>query len=103
MIKGIKICGVSDLETLKYIINHPYPPKFIGFISNYKKSKRYIDFDLLKKLTDFKNGKISFVSVLVDPDDEILEKIKDLQIDYYQLYDVDPERTKLIKKNIIKK
>jgi len=103
MIKGIKICGVSDLETLKYIINHPYPPKFIGFISNYKKSKRYIDFDLLKKLTDFKNGKISFVSVLVDPDDEILEKIKDLQIDYYQLYDVDPERTKLIKKKYNKK
>ena len=26
MIKGIKICGVSDLETLRFIVNHPYPP-----------------------------------------------------------------------------
>ena len=32
-----------------------------------------------------------------------LEKIKDFKFDYYQLYDVDPERTKFIKKNIIKK
>ena len=50
MLKGIKICGVSDLETLNYIINHPYPPKFIGFISNYRKSKRFVEFKKLKKL-----------------------------------------------------
>jgi phosphoribosylanthranilate isomerase len=35
--------------------------------------------------------------VLVNPDDEILEKIKNLKFDYYQLYDVNPETTKLIK------
>ena len=103
MIKGVKICGVSNLETLKYIINHPYPPQFIGFITNYKKSKRFVEFNTLKKLTDFKNNKVSYVSVLVDPDDEILEKIKDLHLDYYQLYDVDPERTKLIKNKYNKK
>ena len=34
--------------------------------------------------------------MLVDPDDEILEKIKDFNFDYYQLYDVTPERTKEI-------
>ena len=39
MIKGVKICGVSDPETLSYIINHPYPPDYIGFISNFKKVK----------------------------------------------------------------
>ena len=39
MVKGIKICGVSDKETLEYILNHSNPPKFIGFITNYKKSK----------------------------------------------------------------
>ena len=44
------------------------------------------------------NGKINFVSVLVDPDDKILEKIKNLKFDYLQLYDVDPNRTKFIKK-----
>ena len=35
--------------------------------------------------------------MLVSPNDEILEKIKDLNFDYYQLYDVSPEKTKIIK------
>ena len=35
--------------------------------------------------------------MLVNPNDEILEKIKDLNFDYYQLYDVDPKRTEEIK------
>ena len=35
--------------------------------------------------------------MLVNPKDEILEKIKDLNFDYYQLYDVDPKRTEEIK------
>ena len=103
MIKGVKICGVSNLETLKYIINHPFPPKFIGFITNYKTSKRFVEFNVLEKLTSFKNNKVSYVSVLVNPDDEILEKIKNLNLDYYQLYDVNPERTKLIKNKYNKK
>ncbi len=103
MIKGVKICGVSNLKTLKYIINHPNPPQFIGFITNYKKSKRFVEFNILEKLTSFKNNKVNYVSVLVNPDDEILEKIKDLKLDYYQLYDVDPERTKLIKTKYNKK
>ena len=98
MIKSVKICGVSDLKTLKYIIDHPCPPKYIGFITNYKKSKRYVEFNKLKELTNMNNGKINFVSVLVDPDDKILEKIKNLKFDYLQLYDVDPNRTKFIKK-----
>ena len=97
MVKGIKICGVSDLETLNYIINHKFPPRFIGFITNYKKSRRYIEYEKLKVLAKEKRNEINFVSVLVDPDDQILEKIKDLNFDYYQLYDVSPERTKIIK------
>ena len=97
MIKGIKICGVSDLKTLNYIIKHPYPPQFIGFITNYKKSKRYVEFEKLKELINIDKKGINFVSVLVNPDDEILEMIKNLKFDYYQLYDVNPETTKLIK------
>jgi len=38
MIKGCKICGVSDFKILNFIINHSHPPQFIGFICNYKKS-----------------------------------------------------------------
>ncbi len=98
MIKGIKICGVSDPEILDYIINHPHPPDYVGFIANYKKSKRYINYEKLEKLINVEKKNISFVSVLVDPDNEYLEKIKKLNFDYYQLYDVDPKRTREIKK-----
>ena len=49
-----KICGVKDINTLKYIINHKYPPKFIGFIVNYKKSKRYVKIEKLKELISIK-------------------------------------------------
>ena len=98
MIKDLKICGVSDPKTLNYILNHPNPPKFIGFITNYKKSKRYVEYENLKNLININKKQTNFVSVLVDPSDELLEKIKDLNFDYYQLYDVDPIRTVEIKK-----
>ena len=45
-----KICGISDPQTLNYIINHNVPPKFVGFICNYPRSKRNINFENLKKL-----------------------------------------------------
>ena len=94
-----KICGVKESITLNYIINHKNPPKFVGFITNYAKSKRYIEYENLKKLTDVEKKGINFVSVLVNPDEEILEKIKNLNFDYYQLYDVSAEKTKSIKEN----
>ena len=97
MVKGIKICGVSDLETLNYIVNHQFPPRFVGFISNYKKSKRYVEYEKLKKLVNIKKKETSFVAVLVDPDNKILGQIKELSFDFYQLYDVSPEKTKIIK------
>ena len=98
MIKDLKICGISDPETLNYILNHPHPPKFIGFITNYKKSKRYVEYENLKNLVNVNKNQTNFVSVLVNPANELLEKIKDLNFDYYQLYDVDPIRTMKIKK-----
>ena len=50
MIKGCKICGVSDPDTLNFIVNHPYPPKFVGFICNYQKSSRYVEVKKLNEL-----------------------------------------------------
>ena len=99
MIKGLKICGVSDPDTLEFILNHPFPPNYIGFITNYKKSKRYVSYEKLKELLKVDKKNINFVSVMVKPDDFFLEKIEDLNFDYYQLYDVSPERTKKIKRN----
>ena len=39
----------------------------------------------------------------MDPDDNILEEIKNLPFDYYQLYDCDPIKTQSIKKKYRKK
>ena len=103
MIKDCKICGISDPFTLKYLINHPSPPRFIGFICNYKKSPRYIEIDKLKDLVNISKKNINFVAVLVKPDNEILEKIKDLNFDYYQIYDCNPIEIEFIKKKYKKK
>ena len=103
MIKGLKICGVSDPETLNYILNHNHKPTMIGFITNYEKSKRFVKLEKLKDLINIDKKQVKFVSVLVNPDNEILEKIKDLNFDYYQLYDVNPTRTKEIKSKFKKK
>ena len=87
MIKGCKICGISDPNTLNFIINHPHPPRFVGFICNYPKSSRYVEYENLKKLLKINPKKSYYVAVLVKPNREILEKIQKLPFDYYQLYD----------------
>ena len=103
MIKGCKICGIKDSDTLNFIVNHPYPPKFIGFICNYPKSSRYVKFDSLKKLLNIHKNKSEFVAVLVRPNNEILEEIKNLPFDYYQLYDCTLDEIKFIKQKYKKK
>ena len=101
--KGCKICGISDLETLNFIINHQFQPQFIGFICNYKKSSRYVEVEKLNELLKLDKKNSYFVAVLVKPDEDILEKIKHLPFDYYQLYDCTPEEIKEIKKKYDKK
>jgi phosphoribosylanthranilate isomerase len=103
MIKGSKICGISDLNTLNFIINHSYPPQFIGFICNYKKSSRYVEVEKLNELLKLDKKKSKFVAVLVKPDEDILEKIKHLPFDYYQIYDCTAEEIKEIKQKYNKK
>ena len=98
MILKSKICGVSDPATLKYIVNHNYPPKFVGFITNYPKSKRFVPLEKLKELLKIDKKNSNYVSILVDPDDQILEQIKDLPFDYYQLYNCTPVKTEAIKR-----
>ena len=103
MIKGSKICGIFDLDTLNFIINHPYPPQFIGFICNYKKSSRYVEIKKLNNLLTVDKKKSNFVAVLVKPNEDILEKIKYLPFDYYQIYDCTPEEIRVIKNRYNKK
>ena len=103
MIKGCKICGISDLNTLNFLINHTYPPKFIGFICNYPKSSRYVGYENLENLLNINPKKSCYVAVLVKPSIEILEKIKNFPFDYYQLYDCTPREIKEIKEKYQKK
>ena len=98
-----KICGVSDTKILNYIINHKFPPQFIGFIVNYPKSKRFVEINKLKNLININKKKSKFVAVLVKPTDEILKKIQYLKFDYYQIYDCTPEEIDHIKKRYKKK
>ena len=99
----LKICGISDIKTLEYLTDHPLSPAYIGFITNYPKSRRFVELNALKDLlkVDKKNSK--YVAVLVKPNAKILEEIKGLPFDYYQLYDCSPEEVQSIKVNYNKK
>ena len=103
MIQPCKICGISDSKTLEFLTSHPTPPKMIGFICNWPKSKRFVEHDKLKELLKVDKRKSEYVAVLVKPSENILEKIKDLPFDYYQLYDCNPSEVKSIKEKYNKK
>jgi phosphoribosylanthranilate isomerase len=99
----VKICGISDPITLKFLTEHPHSPKFIGFIVNYPKSRRYVEINKLKDLLKIDKKNSSYVAVLVGPDTKILEEIKNLPFDYYQVYDCEPKEIKDIKEVYNKK
>ena len=103
MTLSCKICGISDSKTLEFLTSHPTPPKMIGFICNWPKSKRFVEHDKLKELLKVDKRKSEYVAVLVKPSENILEKIKDLPFDYYQLYDCNPSEVKSIKEKYNKK
>ncbi|MDB9736361.1 phosphoribosylanthranilate isomerase [Candidatus Pelagibacter sp.] len=103
MIQPCKICGISDSKTLEFLTSHPTPPKMIGFICNWPKSKRFVERNKLKELLKVDKKKSEYVAVLVKPNEDILERIKDLPFDYYQLYDCTPAEVKSIKEKYNKK
>ena len=98
-----KICGVSDSKVLNFIVCYKYPPQFIGFILNYKKSKRYVNKEKLRELLKIRKKQSLYVAVLVDPEKNLLEEIKDLPFDYYQLYDCSLKKIQTIKEKYNKK
>jgi phosphoribosylanthranilate isomerase len=99
----LKICGISDSKTLQYLTGHSNPPQYIGFIVNYLKSKRFVEYDHLKELLKIDKNNSKYVAVLVKPDNDLLEKIKNLPFDYYQVYDCTPTEIKSIRKKYNKK
>ena len=98
-----KICGIKDKSTLNFIISHKYAPRFIGFICNYPKSHRNLKLKNLISLINVKKKKVKFVAVLVSPKLSLLKKITKLNFDYFQLYNVSPKKTLIIKKKFKQK
>ena len=98
-----KICGVSDSRTLNFLINHIYSPELIGFIVNYPKSKRFVKKDKLQELLRIDKKKSFYVAVLIDPNNDTLEDIKELPFDYYQLYNCSVYKVNKIKEKYKKK
>ena len=98
-----KICGISDPETLKYLTNHSNSPEYIGFIVNYPKSKRFVEYNHLKDLLKIDKNNSKYVAVLVKPNEEILKKIENLPFDYYQIYDCTPAEIRSIRKRYNRK
>jgi phosphoribosylanthranilate isomerase len=98
-----KICGISDSETLRYLTEHPNPPQYIGFIVNFSKSKRFVEADKLKKLLKVDKKNSEYVAVLVQPDEKILDELKSLPFDYYQIYDCSLKEILSIKEKYNKK
>ena len=97
-----KICGLKTAEQVETCISHG--ANFCGFILNYKKSHRFIDYSNAEKLTQINKQKTSYVGVLVDPSEEELKKFSNLNLDYFQIYgNYSVEQLNEIKNNYKKK
>ena len=80
----VKICGLSTAEQVQTSIK--YGADFCGFILNYPKSHRFIEFEKAKELTKIEKKNTKYVAVLVNPNENELEKFSKLNIDYFQIY-----------------
>jgi phosphoribosylanthranilate isomerase len=68
-----------------------------------KKAQDMLRLEQLNELLKLDKKKSNFVAVLVKPDETILEEIKHLPFDYYQIYDSTPDEIKKIKQKYNKK
>ena len=80
----VKICGLSTAEQVQTSIK--YGADFCGFILNYPKSHRFIEFEKAKELIKIEKKNTKYVAVLVKPNENELEKFSKLNIDYFQIY-----------------
>ena len=80
----IKICGLRDYNAIQTAID--CGAKFLGFVCNYPKSPRNLSpLQLIEITAKIKNNRPSTVAVIVDPDDNLINTIKD-NVDFLQLH-----------------
>ena len=97
-----KVCGLSTSEQVETCVE--YKANFCGFILNYKKSHRFIDYKTAEHLTQINRQNTFYVGVLVDPSDDDLKTFSNLNLDYFQIYgDYSKEQLSKIKLNCKKK
>ena len=81
---AVKICGLSEPETLKTAIEAG--ARFVGFVF-YEPSPRYVSFDIAWNLARAVPTSIRSVGLFVDPDNALLERVlTGIQLDMIQLH-----------------
>ena len=90
----IKICGINSKNIIQTIIQNG-GCQYLGFIF-YPPSPRNLSIAESEKLTSIVPSHIKKVAVLVKPENDFVEKIKD-QFDYLQLYNTSPSKAKELK------
>ena len=97
-----KVCGLTTTEQVETCVS--YGANFCGFILNYQKSHRFINYQVAKKLTEIKKYNTYYVGVLVNPSKEELVMFSNLNLDYFQIYgNYSKEKINEIKINCKKK
>ena len=97
-----KVCGLKTAEEVKTCVSNN--ANYCGFILNYKKSHRFIDYQTAEKLTRINKKNTSYVGVLVSPSEKELKTFSNLNFDYFQIYgEYSSKEIELIKKNYKKK
>ena len=90
----LKICGINSENIIQTIVKKG-GCKYLGFVF-YSTSPRNLSIEKSKKLTSIVPTHIKKVAVLVNPDNNFVEKIKN-QFDYLQLYNTNPSKIKELK------
>ena len=90
----LKICGINSENIIQIIIKGG-GCQYLGFIF-YPPSPRNLSIEQSKKLTSIIPNDIKKVAVLIKPESNFVEKIKD-QFDYLQLYETSPAKSKALK------
>ena len=98
----VKVCGLKTSIEVKTCVSNN--ANFCGFILNYKKSHRFINYQTAKQLTQIGKQGTFYVGVLVNPSEKELKKFSDLNLDYFQIYgDYSEKQLNEIKINYKKK
>ena len=90
----LKICGINSENTIKTILENG-GCQYLGFVF-YSPSPRNLSIKQSKKLTSIIPSHIKKVGVLVNPEKNFIERIKE-QFDYFQIYDSSPSQVKALK------